>query len=141
MARQTSKEDGKYMYLNIHKDYFDVINDNWKACWSEANSKTKCPDYNKYTYILKFATLRSKEYYTLRAARWGDPHEADANMQENGLRRPPSRAICDDPPSRAICDDDVFFGSCQLEGKAPLTPCTDKKCDWILIRCFMHSFF
>ena len=78
------KEDSKYMYLNIHKDYFDVINDNWKAGWSEANSKTKCPDYNKYTYILKFATLRSnEEYYTLRAARWGDPQEADVNMQDN----------------------------------------------------------
>lgn len=76
------KDDSKYMYLNIHQDYFNVINDNWSAGWREANSKTRRPEYNQYTYLLKFATLRSnEEYYTIRDARWGEKNEADAEMQ------------------------------------------------------------
>ena len=78
------KDDSKYMYLNIHQDYFNVINDNWSAGWREANSKTRCPEYNQYTYLLKFATVRSnEEYYTIRDARWGEKNEADAEMQDS----------------------------------------------------------
>lgn len=55
------KEDSKYMYLHIHNEYFDIINDNWTQGWEEANSKTKHPKYRHYPYMLKFAVLRGNE--------------------------------------------------------------------------------
>jgi hypothetical protein len=42
------KEDAKYMYLHIHRDYFDIVNENWSKGWAEANVKTKCPSYSEY---------------------------------------------------------------------------------------------
>ena len=27
------KEDSKFMYLYIHRDYFEILNDNWKVGW------------------------------------------------------------------------------------------------------------
>ena len=55
------KEDSKYMYLHIHNEYFDIINDNWTQGWEEASSKTKHPKYRHYPYMLKFAVLRGNE--------------------------------------------------------------------------------
>jgi len=45
------------MYLHIHNNYFDIINDNWTQGWEVANSKTKHPKYRHYPYMLKFAVL------------------------------------------------------------------------------------
>ena len=78
------KEDSKYMYLHIHQQYFDIINDGWSKGWSEANSKTKYPEYSQYAYMLKFAVLRgNEEYYTMRDARWGEPSGTDSRQHDN----------------------------------------------------------
>ena len=83
------KDDSKYMFLHIHKDYFDITNDNWKQGWEEANSNTKHPNYNNYPYMLKFAILRSnEEYYTMRDARWNEKQGDD----ESWLGAPHERA-------------------------------------------------
>ena len=55
--------DPKFLHLHIHKDYYEIIRDNWLSGWKEANAKTKYPDYNCYVYIVKFAVLRSNEEY------------------------------------------------------------------------------
>lgn len=75
------KEDAKYMYLRIHRDYFDIVNES--KGWAEANVKTKCPSYSEYAYMLKFAVLRSnEEYYVMRDAKWGDKHEEEQGQHE-----------------------------------------------------------
>ena len=72
------KEDAKFMYLHIHRDYFEVINDGWSKGWAEANCKTKCPEYDRYTYMLKLAVLRdNEEYYTMRNAKWGPENDEE----------------------------------------------------------------
>lgn len=77
------KGDAKYMYLHIHRDYFDIVNENWSKGWAEANVKTKCPSYSEYAYMLKFAVLRSnEEYYVMRDAKWGDKHEEEQGQHE-----------------------------------------------------------
>ena len=30
------KEDPKYMYLHIHQNYFDIVNNGWSKGWAEA---------------------------------------------------------------------------------------------------------
>ena len=71
------------MYLHIHRDYFDIVNENWSKGWAEANVKTKCPSYSEYAYMLKFAVLRSnEEYYVMRDAKWGDKHEEEQGQHE-----------------------------------------------------------
>ena len=75
------KEDPKYMYLHIHQNYFDIVNNGWSKGWAEANSKTKYPNYSQYAYMLKFATLRgNEEYYTMREAKWGEHAGNDDQM-------------------------------------------------------------
>ena len=78
-------EDSKQLHLHIHKDYYNIIYENWMTGWQEANAKTKCPNYNDYVYIVKFAVLRSnEEYRAMRDAKFGNEttgasasHEAD----------------------------------------------------------------
>ncbi|CAE7921609.1 unnamed protein product [Symbiodinium necroappetens] len=73
-----NEEDPKLLHFHVHKDYYDVVYDNWRAGWAEANAKTKWPDYNKYPYIIKFARLRSnEEYRTMYNAKWGGEEHWD----------------------------------------------------------------
>ena len=72
--------DPKFLHLHIHKDYYEIIRDNWLSGWKEANAKTKYPDYNGYVYIVKFAVLRSnEEYRTMRDAKFGSEEREAGN--------------------------------------------------------------
>ena len=83
------KEDPKYMYLHIHQNYFDIVNNGWSKGWAEANSKTKYPSYSQYAYMLKCATLRgNEEYYTMREAKWGEHAGNDDQMHATWLGSP-----------------------------------------------------
>ena len=76
----SDQEDSKYMYLHIHNEYFDIINDNWTQGWEEANSKTKHPKY-RHPYMLKFAVLRgNEEYYNMREAKWDEKQAVDSEL-------------------------------------------------------------
>lgn len=71
------------MHLHVHKEYYDILHDNWNAGWKEANAKTKWPNYNEYVYIVKFAVLRSnEEYRPMRDARSSGEAVIDADMGE-----------------------------------------------------------
>jgi hypothetical protein len=72
--------DPKFLHLHIHKDYHEIIRDNWLSGWKEANAKTKFPDYNYYVYIVKFAVLRSnEEYRIMRDAKFGSEEREAGN--------------------------------------------------------------
>ena len=75
-----SDEDPKFPHLHVHRHYYETARSAWSWGWTEANAKTRWPDYSRYPYIVKFDKLRSnEEYRTLHNARWGyDQHQQAA---------------------------------------------------------------